>query len=68
MFRTKKVPEDLKMEILLNFLREKVINLMVYVKEEDLIYNKHKNIILREFQPTPQECLDYFQSAQKMPP
>ena len=67
-FRTKNVPEELKAEILLNILGEKVNNLMVYVKEEDINnYDKLKALILREFQPTPQECLNYFRFAQKLP-
>ncbi|KFM71288.1 hypothetical protein X975_00963, partial [Stegodyphus mimosarum] len=66
-FRTKQVPEDLKAEILLNILGEKVTNLMVYVKEEDINnYDKLKSIILKEFQPTPQECLNCFRTTQKL--
>jgi hypothetical protein len=67
-FKTKSVPDDLKTEILLNILGEKVTNLMIHVKEEDINnYQKLKTIILKEFQPTPQECLNSFRNAQKSP-
>ncbi|KFM77752.1 hypothetical protein X975_01402, partial [Stegodyphus mimosarum] len=40
---------------------------MVYLTEEDLCsYDKLKTIVLKEFQPTPQECLNSFQTAQKL--
>lgn len=67
-FKTKGVPDCLKSEILLNILGEKVNNLMIYIKEDDLKdYVKMKSIILKEFQPTPQECLHSFRVAQKRP-
>ncbi|GFS93283.1 integrase catalytic domain-containing protein, partial [Trichonephila clavipes] len=67
-FKTKNVPEKLKPEILLNILGEKANNLMIYLRDEDLIdYNKLKAIVLKEFQPTPYECLNQFKKAQKLP-
>ena len=48
-FRTKKVPEDLKAEILLNILGEKVTNLMVCIKDVN-DYSNLNSIILKEFQ------------------
>ncbi|GFW63166.1 DUF1758 domain-containing protein [Trichonephila clavipes] len=57
-FQIKSVPDELKAEILLNILGEKVNNLLTYVSQEDLSnYVKIKELILREFEPTPQECL-----------
>ncbi|GFY16826.1 integrase catalytic domain-containing protein [Trichonephila clavipes] len=67
-FKTKNVPEKLKPEILLNILGEKANNLMIYLREEDLSdYNKLKAIVLKEFHPTPYECLNQFKKAQKLP-
>ena len=41
---------------------------MIYELEEDLSdYVKLKTIMLKEFQPTPQECLSNFRRAQKLP-
>ncbi|GFT06214.1 integrase catalytic domain-containing protein [Trichonephila clavipes] len=58
-FQIKSVPDELKAEILLNILGERVNNLLTYVSQEDLSnYVKIKELILREFEPTPQECLD----------
>ncbi|GFW59881.1 DUF1758 domain-containing protein [Trichonephila clavipes] len=67
-FKTKNVPEKLKPEILLNILGEKANNLMIYLRDEDLSdYNKLKAIVLKEFQPTPYECLNQFKKAPKLP-
>ncbi|GFT82251.1 integrase catalytic domain-containing protein [Trichonephila clavipes] len=67
-FKTKNVPEKLKPEILLNILGEKANNLMIYLREDDLSdYNRLKAIVLKEFQPTPYECLNQFKRAQKFP-
>ncbi|GFT98894.1 DUF1758 domain-containing protein [Trichonephila clavipes] len=58
-FQIKSVPDELKAEILLNILGERVNNLLTYVSQEDLSnYVKIKELILREFEPTPQECLN----------
>lgn len=66
-FKTKNVPEEFKAEILLNILGEKVGNLMVYIKEEELVnYEKIKGLVLKQFQPTPQECLNQFRNARKL--
>ncbi|GFV99126.1 integrase catalytic domain-containing protein [Trichonephila clavipes] len=67
-FQIKSVPDELKAEILLNILGERVNNLLTYVSQEDLSnYVKIKELILREFKPTPQECLSNFKKARKLP-
>ncbi|GFT04836.1 DUF1758 domain-containing protein [Trichonephila clavipes] len=67
-FQIKSVPDELKAEILLNILGERVNNLLSYVSQEDLSnYVKIKELILREFEPTPQECLSNFKKARKLP-
>ncbi|GFW34798.1 integrase catalytic domain-containing protein [Trichonephila clavipes] len=67
-FQIKSVPEELKPEILLNILGERVNNLLTYVSQEDLSnYVKIKELMLREFEPTPQECLSNFKKARKLP-
>ncbi|GFV53929.1 integrase catalytic domain-containing protein [Trichonephila clavipes] len=67
-FQIKSVPDELKAEILLNILGERVNNLLTYVSQEDLSnYAKIKELILREFEPTPQECLSNFKKARKLP-
>ncbi|GFX77546.1 uncharacterized protein TNCV_4025961 [Trichonephila clavipes] len=67
-FQIKSVPDELKAEILLSILGERVNNLLTYVSQEDLSnYVKIKELILREFEPTPQECLSNFKKARKLP-
>ncbi|GFW92497.1 integrase catalytic domain-containing protein [Trichonephila clavipes] len=67
-FQIKSVPDELKAEILLNILGERVNNLLAYVSQEDLSnYVKIKELILREFEPTPQECLSNFKKARELP-
>ncbi|GFW64666.1 integrase catalytic domain-containing protein [Trichonephila clavipes] len=67
-FQIKFVSDELKAEILLNILGERVNNLLTYVSQEDLSnYVKIKELILREFEPTPQECLSNFKKARKLP-
>ncbi|GFW89949.1 uncharacterized protein TNCV_864791 [Trichonephila clavipes] len=66
-FKIKEVPEQFKGEVLLNILGERVDNLLVHVSEEELNnYNKLKDVVLKEFSPTPQECYNRFQKAQKL--
>ncbi|GFW89660.1 integrase catalytic domain-containing protein [Trichonephila clavipes] len=66
-FKIKEVPEQFKGEILLNILGERVNNLLVHVSEEELNnYSKLKDVVLKEFFPTPQECYNRFQKAQKI--
>ncbi|GFX47990.1 uncharacterized protein TNCV_4113251 [Trichonephila clavipes] len=66
-FKIKEVPEQFKGEILLNILGERVNNLLVHVSEEELNnYSKLKDVVLKEFSPTPQECYNRFQKAQKI--
>ncbi|GFX69844.1 integrase catalytic domain-containing protein [Trichonephila clavipes] len=67
-FQIKSVPDELKAEILLNILGERVNNLLTYVSQEDLSnYVKIKELILREFETTPQECMSNFKKARKLP-
>ncbi|GBL77121.1 hypothetical protein AVEN_97349-1 [Araneus ventricosus] len=67
-FQNKSVPNELKAEILLNILGEKVNNLLAYDSQEDLCdYEKIKQLVLKEFEPTPQECLSNFKKAQRLP-
>ncbi|GFT85060.1 integrase catalytic domain-containing protein [Trichonephila clavipes] len=65
-FKIKEVPEQFKGEILLNILGERVNNLLVHVSEELNNYSKLKEVVLKEFSPTPQECYNRFQKAQKI--
>ncbi|GFX31321.1 DUF1758 domain-containing protein [Trichonephila clavipes] len=67
-FQIKSVPDELKAEILLNILGERVNNLLTYGSQEDLSnYVKIKELILREFEPMPQECPSNFKKARKLP-
>ncbi|GFS81505.1 retrovirus-related Pol polyprotein from transposon 297 [Trichonephila clavipes] len=52
-FLTKKINEEYKSEILINLLGERVHNVLLYIKKEELNdYEKLKSIVLREFQET----------------
>ncbi|GFY34286.1 DUF1758 domain-containing protein [Trichonephila clavipes] len=65
-FLTKKINDEYKSEILINLLGERVHNVLLYIKEEELNdYEKLKSIVLREFQLTPRECLNSFKNAVK---
>ncbi|GFX71847.1 transposon Tf2-6 polyprotein [Trichonephila clavipes] len=65
-FLTKKINDEYKSEILINFLGERAHNVLLYIKEEELNdYEKLKSIVLREFQLTPRECLNSFKNAIK---
>ncbi|GFS63738.1 uncharacterized protein TNCV_1127771 [Trichonephila clavipes] len=67
-FKTKNVEDKFKAEILLNMLGEKVRNLMIYVKQEELgDYEKIKQLVLKQFQPTPRVLLNQFRRSQKLP-
>ncbi|GFW72445.1 integrase catalytic domain-containing protein [Trichonephila clavipes] len=58
------VTDKFKPEILLNLLGEKAANIIIYLKDEDLKnYDKIKSIILQQFEPTPQSCLENFKKA-----
>lgn len=67
-FVTKAVPEKFKSEILLTLLGEKVRNLIAYMRQEDLAdYEKLKEVILKQYQPTPRDCYLNFNKLQKLP-
>ncbi|GFU83594.1 uncharacterized protein TNCV_1248071, partial [Trichonephila clavipes] len=52
----------------LESLEKRVNNFLTYVSQEDLNnYVKIKELILKEFEPTPQECLSNFKKARKLP-
>ncbi|GFX43618.1 DUF1758 domain-containing protein [Trichonephila clavipes] len=64
-FKTKNVEDKFKAEIVLNMLGEKVGNLMIYVKQEELgDYEKLKQLVLKQFQPTPRVLLNQFRRSQ----
>ncbi|GBM40453.1 hypothetical protein AVEN_122660-1 [Araneus ventricosus] len=65
-YKHKKVPEEFQAEILLKLLGDKASNVLVYIKEEDLKdYAKVKALILKEFEPTSQACLENFRKAKR---
>ncbi|GBN26143.1 hypothetical protein AVEN_181004-1 [Araneus ventricosus] len=65
-YKHKKVHEELQAEILSKNLGDKVLNVLVYIKEKDLKhYAKMKALILKEFEPTPQVCLENFRRAKR---
>ncbi|GFV94824.1 transposon Tf2-6 polyprotein [Trichonephila clavipes] len=65
-FRVKNVPENLKAEILINILGERAHNVLLYIKDDEIKeYDLVKSLILREFQPTAQECLLNFRKAKR---
>lgn len=67
-YTTKNVPQEFKSEILINILGERANRILLYIPENELQdYEKVKNIILREFQPTATDCLLNFRRAQRLP-
>ncbi|GFV47822.1 retrovirus-related Pol polyprotein from transposon 17.6 [Trichonephila clavipes] len=65
-FRVKNVPENLKAEILINILGERAHNVLLYIKDDEIKeYDLVKSLILKEFQPTAQECLLNFREAKR---
>ncbi|GFV46146.1 uncharacterized protein TNCV_1257021 [Trichonephila clavipes] len=65
-FRVKNVPENLKAEILINILGERAHNVLLYIKDDEIKeYDLVKSLILKEFQPTAQECLLNFRKAKR---
>lgn len=65
-YTTKNVPERYKAEILLNLLGDRASNILSYISDSELSdYDKVKKIVLREFEPTPQSCLERFRKTTK---
>lgn len=63
-FVAKSVPNKYKAEILLNLLGEKASNVITYLKADEIEdYEKVKLLVLREYEPTPQACLEQFRKA-----
>ncbi|GFV10724.1 integrase catalytic domain-containing protein [Trichonephila clavipes] len=62
-FLTKKINDEYKSEILINLLVERAHNVLLFIKKEELNdYEKLKSIVLREFQLTPREKVNSFES------
>lgn len=60
----KNVDKKLKAEILLNLLGDKASNIITYMDDKKLNdYEEVKNIVLREFEPTPLKCLENFKKT-----
>ena len=54
-FVVKNVPDEIKAEILVNILGEKLNHVLYYVDEEEIrSYKKVKTLVLKEYQPIPQ--------------
>ncbi|GBO13896.1 hypothetical protein AVEN_63640-1 [Araneus ventricosus] len=65
-YKHKKVPQEFEAEILLKLLGDKALNVLVYIKEEDLKDNaKVKDLNLKEFEPIPQAFLENFRKAKR---
>ncbi|GFU33421.1 transposable element Tc1 transposase [Trichonephila clavipes] len=65
-FSNPNVPENLKAEILINILGERAHNILLYIKDDEIKeYDLVKSLILRQFQPTAQECLLNFRKAKR---
>ncbi|GFW97996.1 uncharacterized protein TNCV_1806471 [Trichonephila clavipes] len=59
-------PKNLKAEILINILGERAHNVLLYIKDDEIKeYDLVKSLILKEFQPTAQECLLNFRKAKR---
>ncbi|GFW19610.1 CCHC-type domain-containing protein [Trichonephila clavipes] len=52
-------------EILLKILGDKTSSVLVHIKEDLREYAKVKTLILKEFEPTPQACLENFRIARR---
>ena len=66
-FTTKHVPDESKSEILINILGEKASHVLLNVSDDDIQdYEKVKNAVLRQFQPTPLDCLINFRRSQRL--
>lgn len=65
-FQTKNIPEESKAEILINILGDKATNVLIYITGDELKnYESVKKLILREYEPSPQCCLDNFRKAKR---
>ncbi|XP_023214945.1 uncharacterized protein LOC111617853 [Centruroides sculpturatus] len=67
-FQSKNVPEEMKAEILINILGEKAANILIYITGDELKdYSSVKKLVLREYKPSAQCCLENFRNARRMP-
>ncbi|XP_023230723.1 uncharacterized protein LOC111630795 [Centruroides sculpturatus] len=66
--QSKNVPEEMKSEILINILGEKTANILIYITGDELTdYSSVKKLVLREYEPSAQCCLENFRSARRRP-
>lgn len=57
----------MKAEILLTLLCERLTNIVMYLKDEQLNnYENVKQLELREFKPKPQVCLELLKKSQRL--
>ena len=67
-FETKKVPKEYQSEILLILLGDRANNILTYVQSDEITdYEKLKTIVLKQYEPTAQACLENFRKAFKQP-
>ncbi|GFU15450.1 hypothetical protein TNCV_2700361 [Trichonephila clavipes] len=65
-FASEMVSDELKPEVLLCMLGDKVSNLLVNLGEEELKdYESLKQVVLKEYEPSPKICLENFRKAKR---
>ncbi|GFQ66459.1 retrovirus-related Pol polyprotein from transposon opus [Trichonephila clavata] len=67
-FVNENVSDEFKPKVLLCMLRDKVSNLLVNLGEEELKdYESLKQVVLKEYEPSPKMCLENFRKAKRNP-
>ncbi|GFV01455.1 retrovirus-related Pol polyprotein from transposon opus [Trichonephila clavipes] len=65
-FASEMVSDELKPKVLLCMLGDKVSNLLVNIGEEELTdYESLKQVVLKEYEPSPKICLENFRKAKR---
>ncbi|GFT89752.1 retrovirus-related Pol polyprotein from transposon opus [Trichonephila clavipes] len=65
-FASEMVSDKLKPKVLLCMLGDKVSNLLVNLSEEELKdYESLKQVVLKEYEPSPKICLEIFRKAKR---
>ncbi|GFU93956.1 retrovirus-related Pol polyprotein from transposon opus [Trichonephila clavipes] len=67
LFASEMVSDELKPKVLLCMLGDKVSNLLVNLGEEELKkdYESLKQVVLKEYEPSPKICLENFRKAKR---